>query len=496
MVRPHWPHAMLVVGCLIPPLMSLAQVGARTVEKPLLRNLAPQFWQRLSTTFARSGRQENITEKLIDDWSKANLFMAGMKSWGMKAASSGIEAALTVTCRRKKMVAQVRKDILVALGYSRARLTLQDPECTAESNYSHFLLSSPLTSCGTLRLRDQDAAPRVVLYQNAILLWRLPGVPNQRNGSEATPRPMEEELKVINFTCVYLMRALPHPNDQDGAPYQPPRSSRSLFSLEVCSSRISSRHPGPCMVASNSRVFVEVFPSPLDPGINFSLQMCFVSPSSDPWVPSEFLLICRGCPADSTVTFSTQHFAFRKRRHFSFQLRPVYNESIQFLHCRLVLDPGEAVVKACDKEDVDAPEDGRGNARVQACTDQSESTNRSNIRIISKPIIVTVAGEVGVTGGRNTATLESGWKPRIMKNDMPSDMHVGLLHSANMHQALGLEAIVGIVFAAFVIGALLMAGLWFIYSQTDPDTTPDLGPPTSQARDKVVKDAAACTAHG
>ncbi|KAJ1172779.1 hypothetical protein NDU88_004621 [Pleurodeles waltl] len=486
---------MLVVVCLILPLLSQVQVGARTAEKPLLQNLAPQFWQRLSTSFARSGSQEN-TEKLMGDWSKSNRFMAGMKSWGMKAASGGIEAALTVTCRRKKMVAQVRKDILVAFGYSRARLSLQDPQCTAESNYSHFLLSSPLTSCGTLRLRDQDSAPSIVLYQNAILLWRLPGGSHRSNGSEVTQRPMEEDPKVINFTCVYPVHALPHLNDQDGAPYLPPRSSRSLFRFDVCSSRISSRHPGPCMMASNSRVFVEIFQSPLDPGINFSLQMCFVSPSSDPWVQSEFLLICRGCPVDSTLTFFTQHLDSRKRQHFSFQLRPVYNESIQFLHCRLMLNPGKAVVKVCDKEEAEAPEAERRNARVRACADPGESTNRSHIRVISKPIIVTMAGEVGVTERRNTPSVESGWKPSIMKNDMRTNMHVGLLQSAKMHQGLGLEAIVGIVFAAFVIGALLMAGLWFIYSQTDPDTAPVLGPPHSLVLDNVVKDAAGCTTHG
>ncbi|XP_069460098.1 transforming growth factor-beta receptor type 3-like protein isoform X2 [Ambystoma mexicanum] len=391
--------------------------------------------------------------------------MAGMRSWEMPAGSNGIEAALTVTCRRKRMVAHLRKDILSTYGYSTAKPTLRDPQCKAESNRSHFLLNSPLTSCGTLRLVDQDAAPSIVLYQNSILLRRPHGASLHSNGSTDTQQAMEEDTKVINFTCVYPVLLLPRSNDL-AAILDRPRTSRPLINLEVYSTHISSKHPGPCMVASNSRVFVEVFLSPLASGVGFSLHLCFVSPSSDPWVQSEFLLVCAGCAADSTVTFSTQRPANKEHQRFSFRLHPVYNESIQFLHCRLALHAGHGGAESCTKEEPDEPGTSSENTRVAACVGTGERANRSHIRIISKPMIVTMGGDVGVTGDQATPSTASGWKPRMMKDERPSDVHVGLLQTAQVHQGLGLEAIVGIVFAAFVIGALLMAGLWFIYSKT------------------------------
>ncbi|XP_030649744.1 transforming growth factor beta receptor type 3 [Chanos chanos] len=122
------------------------------------------------------------------------------------------------------------------------------------------------------------------------------------------------------------------------------------------------------------------------------------------------------------------------RLRFSFVLRPVYNNSIQFLHCRLwqcssgaqTEGPTEATPQAVCPDGSPVPA-----LIARPATPQCENRN------LSRPVLVTYAdGLAGLAGLLAPPTgVDTG--PVLM-----------------------------IVFAAFLIGICLMGALWFIYSRT------------------------------
>lgn len=73
------------------------------------------------------------------------------------------------------------------------------------------------------------------------------------------------------------------------------------------------------------------------PRWGLTLHRCSVTPSSRPAPGPALALLRGGCPADSSVTFPPpRRFPGAARpARFSFRLRPVFNASVQFLHCQL-----------------------------------------------------------------------------------------------------------------------------------------------------------------
>lgn len=143
---------------------------------------------------------------------------------------------------------------------------------------------------------------------------------------------------------------------------------RPLFSLELSEVEdVFSRRAGPLEVPADSRVFVQVrtrgalghgagrwerriltvipYRPPFTPYAQAALarpsprwglvlHRCSVTPSSRPAPGPALALLRGGCPADSSVAFPPlppRPGAVR----FSFRLRPIFNASVQFLHCQL-----------------------------------------------------------------------------------------------------------------------------------------------------------------
>lgn len=72
------------------------------------------------------------------------------------------------------------------------------------------------------------------------------------------------------------------------------------------------------------------------PRWGLSLHRCLVTPSSRPASGPALVLLSGGCPADASVAFPPpSHPDATRPARFSFRLRPVFNASVQFLHCQL-----------------------------------------------------------------------------------------------------------------------------------------------------------------
>ncbi|KAF5929394.1 hypothetical protein HPG69_013690 [Diceros bicornis minor] len=114
---------------------------------------------------------------------------------------------------------------------------------------------------------------------------------------------------------------------------------RPLFSLELSDAEDAfPRRGGPLEVPADSRVFVQAALARPSPRWGLAVHRCSVTPSSRPAPGPALALLRGGCPADSSVNFPPppppRPGAARPAR-FSFLLRPVFNASVQFLHCQL-----------------------------------------------------------------------------------------------------------------------------------------------------------------
>ncbi|XP_019714310.1 transforming growth factor beta receptor type 3-like, partial [Hippocampus comes] len=60
-----------------------------------------------------------------------------------------LSVGLAVQCHDTKMVVSISKESLQANGFAHANLTLQDPQCKAVVNATHYTLETPLNGCQT-----------------------------------------------------------------------------------------------------------------------------------------------------------------------------------------------------------------------------------------------------------------------------------------------------------------------------------------------------------
>lgn len=79
-----------------------------------------------------------------------------------------------------------------------------------------------------------------------------------------------------------------------------------------------------------------------DPDLGFTIISCFISPNSDPNVPSDYTLIETVCPKDDSVQYYPQRdfpvpHTETKKKSFSFTFNSKFNLSLLFLHCEMSL---------------------------------------------------------------------------------------------------------------------------------------------------------------
>ncbi|MBN3302002.1 transforming growth factor beta receptor type 3 [Amia ocellicauda] len=425
---------------------------------------------------------------------------------GSGSQAVGASAALSVQCGGGLLSVSVASDAVQPV----SAVTLSDPSCRALANGSHFLVEAPVISCGTEAEFQQS--PRGVLYRNTVLLWR-PASPVAMDNSTQEALEDGETPAAMQFSCL-----APAPPRSTVPPAgQEARRAGALFSLELYSTQaFLPRDSGPCVVAANSRVFVEVSVLGWDGGVG--VQSCVVSPHSDPRAAPVWTLIQRDCPHDPSLTFYSPegegmnegvrgeewrgtgrgtrgeserrgHRGEREeergsggkgegegegqvpRQRFSFVLRPVFNNSVQFVHCNLMQCRGPRG-PAWGPRAEERRGYGRGphpGATLPQCVSlddvctgrlaptSSLSHHPQFTRTLSRPLLVTQPA-----GGGHVLTNTAGQEfvtphmRALSKSRLPVTMSAGL----------DTAAVLSVVFTAFLIGAGLMGALWCIYYRT------------------------------
>ncbi|XP_061278341.1 transforming growth factor-beta receptor type 3-like protein isoform X2 [Bos javanicus] len=255
--------------------------------------------------------------------------------------------------------------------------------------------------------------------------------------------------------------ALPSEPAEPPFPAAPgPWLRRPLFNLELSDAEDAfPRRAGPLEVPADSRVFVQAALARPSPRWGLALHGCSVTPSSSPAVGPALALLRGGCSADSSVTFPPPRPLLGAARpaRFSFRLRPVFNASVQFLHCQLSRCRRRRLRQArwtpapltlpplspCLPQDEACAGAGSG-------SDESLGADSPHLHTLSQPIVVTVP--------RLPPRLPKGFPGRAVRPESP----------APAPEALEPAPVVALVLAAFALGAAVAAGLSLVCAHSAP----------------------------
>uniref|UniRef100_A0A8C5VZL5 Transforming growth factor beta receptor 3 like n=1 Tax=Microcebus murinus TaxID=30608 RepID=A0A8C5VZL5_MICMU len=274
-----------------------------------------------------------------------------------------------------------------------------------------------------------------------------------RSGRVTFPESLRDSVPPLSVS--------PSPVPRPPAPQFPaapgPWLRRPLFSLELSDVEdVFPRRAGPLEVPADSRVFVQAALARPSPRWGLALHRCSVTPSSRPALGPALALLRGGCPADASVTFPPPppRPGATSPARFSFRLRPVFNASVQFLHCQLSRCRRRGVRRAAP---LAPPSSSRCLPQDEACagaisgSSESLGADSPHLHTLTQPIVVTVPRP----------------PPRPPKV-VPGRAAVRPEPPAPAPAALEPAPVVALVLAAFVLGAALAAGLGLVCAHSAP----------------------------
>ncbi|XP_043956384.1 uncharacterized protein engl isoform X2 [Gambusia affinis] len=301
-----------------------------------------------------------------------------------------------VNCDGGLLSVTVDQQKLKSLSLPAVAMTLRDQRCQAVSNGSHFLLALPIIFCGTEGILQEQ--PRGVLYKNMLLLWSVQPQSvaahgeNRKSGlsfsvhiSCFATSPSRSAANDDNVTLPLIgrfARGARRGPESAPAPHHLPvpilTSGPALQLRLFVTDGYEQTWTGPRVIAADHRIFVEISAKASFADV-VQVESCFVSPQSDPKKSPFWTVVSDGCSSDPSVRLGAKaggdenedaygeeeedvgrdgdgngHSGRRfsaidngspnvgdsEKTHllrFSFILRPVYNESMQFVHCSLLL---------------------------------------------------------------------------------------------------------------------------------------------------------------
>lgn len=370
-----------------------------------------------------------------------------------------VDVALSVKCDDTSMTVAVAKDSLEASGYIGTQLSLLDPSCKARANRTHFILESSLQDCGTRRISSPLDS---IVYLNSIVIqlsspmeasgWEV-NYEDMESGDNGFPGDTDEidtllssRPEIVVFNCTFRQPRASHPSI-----YWPPetRAGNVTFNMELYGTDLfHTPTQGIFSIAENNQIFVEVSVTKADRSLGFEIQTCSISPHShhdDKML--EYTIIENICPKDESVKFYNvrkTNFPIRheqtEKKRFSFMFKSIFNTSLLFLHCDVTL---------CTKKEKDI----QGLAK---CIPPDEACTFLNVDMI----LAMMQNKKSFTKPLAVITPKEKPEDRPPSNSKPPE---GL---PTVFYGLDTVTVVGIAFAAFIIGALLTGALWFIYSHT------------------------------
>ncbi|KAJ0057995.1 hypothetical protein NL108_007226 [Boleophthalmus pectinirostris] len=430
-----------------------------------------------------------------------------LKQW-LSDSVAGDGESFSVQCKDGRLSVTVDQSILQRLSVPVSAVTLRDPTCQAQSNGSHFLLVFPVISCQT---EGDLRGPGGVQYKNTVFFWsdKPPMILDFNETELKSKGPIS-----IHFTCLTSSPALGSSDDIDSespimVPWAPPgskseeqrrtpsprrRPGPELEMRLLVSETYEEKRIGPCVITAEHRVYTEI--SAKGPLVDvIKVKSCIISPQSDPKKSPFWSVIMDGCSSDDSLILSPiikhdnvstkadplekdnsfgANIADRSKRdterpeekrsrrrmvaeeqllRFSFIMRALYNESIQFLHCSLQLCSSDM------KTGVSTASTGDCLTGTWIPPLVSTSTSlQCEIRNLSRPMVVTRPISSLAPKPRSPPTGQRFKRLSVSPFTSPDPEHISSM--------VQIGPLMAIVFTAFVMGTCLMGALWYIYSHT------------------------------
>ncbi|XP_068130651.1 transforming growth factor-beta receptor type 3-like protein [Hyperolius riggenbachi] len=215
-------------------------------------------------------------------------------------------------------------------------------------------------------------------------------------------------------------------------------------------------HGTMCSMKVESRIQAEVFLSAAPASLGLSLALCSLSASSNPFSQSHVPLLVNDCPAAAGVSLLSVPpkpcIKTPPTKSFSFQLGPFFNNSIQFLHCRVELCLQE---KQCISS-AELPQIPKCRAPGVSCSPLSTPSSFLKPvfqRTVTQPLLVTISAP---SRPPLPSISEQKKFPLPPRQEYPV-------------QGVGTVAVVVVTLCSFFLGVMLTVGLWCIHNKTAPD---------------------------
>ncbi|GIX93702.1 hypothetical protein CEXT_12561 [Caerostris extrusa] len=361
-------------------------------------------------------------------------------------------------------------------------ITLSDANCRAKQNESHIILQTNWHGCGTRRVVNG-----AIQYYNQVQFITAKYGSDKDSFSEQKHLPTDDDD--------YISEDGSGSDDISSSHLKWGGDQRYIYPVPLhCTQPWSSENVNqplppkrfPLNVVAHNHLFAEASIK-ADFRLCIIVDECWLSEDVKPTLAlgRKSVLIKQGCPTDLSVDILSKshcgnlnpdvdHYKMR----FSFQLSEEFINQQLYLHCRLascaMRDSKQLSTKQCIISEnfclkqslrpyLDSLQDKKFSLFVQG-----------PIHVISKSRLEKGKGIVLIS------TPESSSTPENFAVDYSFDKLTGNSKKNPISQelvfvGLSTEAVVGIAFASFIIGAGLMATLWLIHMHTEFAQSSSLG---------------------
>ncbi|XP_064616573.1 transforming growth factor beta receptor type 3-like isoform X2 [Liolophura sinensis] len=402
-----------------------------------------------------------------------------------------VRRSMSVECQRNGLMIFVPKKVASTYGILEDYLSLRNPACRAHANASHFILSSTLYGCNTQVAHHKTQ----MSFTNALVIKSITYADSRRDDSilvgsgDGNLDDREEDFSGSGYGGLEgdnSAAAMTHMDDEDYHVQtleieitchrdKHGQNSNNRFFLDVFSGpRYDSLAEDPILARPGESIYAQASVV-AEPGIHLQVLECGLQSQSIPGI-SLLNIIRQGCIEDGSTKWlttssgndvltsaSTVRFTFRIPDHMTVVGHVGFDVVCRVLPCS----------------------QSAANSKLPQCMDQDQFCAN---QLSTSPQHLPKAIISQVTTGRITLQRDNtgllGMYPvdtHPPRFPFPEPKDLTTLKMTNSEQSNkdtpqgkiimeGLDSgtVIGIAFAAFVIGVMLTAALWYIHAHTGP----------------------------
>ncbi|KAG1714781.1 Transforming growth factor beta receptor type 3 [Nymphon striatum] len=389
-------------------------------SKKLETSTSSQIPSSIGQNYDRRVSKEHFKEQIhrlrvVDEY-RNSFGSIVMKPGQISALEIAVMRAMKIECLQRIIILSLDKNLIESLLTESLEISFADPKCQANVKF----------------------AIKSVTMDHIKL-----------------PEPM-------NFQCKYQ---LDHENDEN--------SEKVKFSIKLYKDMNYKQEITdvgiPLDIDENKTIYVHVFANIQARDLGVLIDKCWISTSNHEKfdnISSDLLLIKDSCPVDKNSEFLQEGSNKQKpSQKFLFKVHKRFSQSFLFVHCNFSL---------CHKQK---------HRRIIQCLNIGELCKSKRVNLSQKKavrLIHKAAGPLRILGKKEIrkdpddkkwideifrmSEINDKSEQKLIRNDKkePSEpQQIVLL-------GLATEAIAGIGFASFIIGAIFMGVLWCIYVRTEP----------------------------